>query len=505
MSNKTRELFRDLARRIHDYRVPSQDVVPSFLPAPTVTGPVEQEGNPRKSTEKRRRHLTIADAIRAQQAGEFTASDLVRRCLDAAGRLEKLNAFVRLTGESALERAHALDADRQAGNELGPMHGIPIAIKDIIDVAGVPTTASSRVRASAAPAASDAPAVRRLLEAGAIVIGKTQTHEFALGVSTPQSRNPWDPARLAGGSSGGSAIAVASGMALGSVNTDTRGSIRVPSALCGLVGLKPTFGIVPKKGVIPLSWTMDHVGPITRSTADAARMLEVMGGHDPDDPFSSAARPRHYTRALHQPTKGLRVGIPAQMLIDVDEQVRRSFDDARRVMEDLGVSVKMLEAPDRDDLMLCSAAGLIVGRCEAAAYHQPTLHDGSLYTQDVYAQLDEASKVTAVDYLQALRYRTQFMAGVDAIFGDVDLLAMPTTPIPAPLASEAEAVMVLLARNCIPWSFGWYPTLNLPIGLSQGRLPISIQLVGPHFGEGPLLTLGSAIEAALDFQYPEFQ
>jgi aspartyl-tRNA(Asn)/glutamyl-tRNA(Gln) amidotransferase subunit A len=479
-----------LARRIRDYRVGSQEIAPSFVPSGQPgpgTQPLQPAGEPRHAP-----FQTIAGALRRQQSGEVAAVDLVKVCAEAANRLNpKLNAFVRLMTDEALAVAAELDAARKAGRPMGPLHGIPIAVKDIVDVAGVPTTASSRVRASAPPAKADAPAVGRLREAGAIVIGKTQTHEFALGVSTPQSRNPWDAQRLAGGSSGGSAIAVAAGMALGSVNTDTRGSIRVPSALCGVVGLKATFGAVPKSGVITLSWTMDHVGPITRSAEDAARMLDVMAA-------------THYADFIGQPVKGLRIGIPDQMLLDMHPEVEKSFQESRRMLEALGARVTLLKAPNREDLALCSAAGLIVGRCEAAAYHQPTLGDGSLYTPDVFAQLDEASKVSAVDYIQALRYRTEFMAKVDEELRNVDVLAMPTIPVPAPLAAEAESVMVLLARNCIPWSFGWYPTLNLPTALTKDRLPISIQFVGPRYGEGRLLALGSAFEMAAGFQYPQF-
>jgi aspartyl-tRNA(Asn)/glutamyl-tRNA(Gln) amidotransferase subunit A len=192
------------------------------------------------------------------------------------------------------------------------------------------------------------------------------------------------------------------------------------------------------------------------------------------------------------------------MLVDIHPEVERSFSESCRVLEHLGVRIIHLKVPDGEDLALCSAAGLIVGRCEAAAYHQPTLGDGSLYTPDVFAQLDEARAVTAVDYLQALRYRTEFMARVDDALRTVDVLAMPTIPIPAPLAAEAESVMVLLARNCIPWSFGWYPTLNLPSGLTPERLPISIQFVGPRYGEGHLLALGSAFESNVSFEYPQF-
>jgi aspartyl-tRNA(Asn)/glutamyl-tRNA(Gln) amidotransferase subunit A len=233
-------------------------------------------------------------------------------------------------------------------------------------------------------------------------------------------------------------------------------------------------------------------------------MLDVMAGHDAHDPFSQARPEVRYADFLGQPVKDLRIGIPDQMLIDVHPEVEKSFQESLRMLEDLGARVTMLKAPDREDLTLCSAAGLIVGRCEAAAYHQPTLGDGSLYTPDVFAQLDEASKVSAVDYIQALRYRSEFMTKVDEELRNVDVLAMPTIPIPAPLAAEAESVMVLLARNCIPWSFGWYPTLNLPTSLTKDGLPISIQFVGPRYGEGRLLALGSAFEDVVGFEYPQF-
>lgn len=504
MSDRTRELFRDLAKRIQEYQPPRQEIVPSFIPT---TNPVEEKQEagtvapPRKGTD----HLTVSEAVERQSSGDLSARELVGRCMQKIERLDlALNAFVHVMAEEAEQAAMELDEERRAGKPLRPMHGIPVVVKDIIDVAGVPTTASSKVRARARPAQEDAAAVARVRQAGAIVIGKTHTHEFALGVSTPQSRNPWDSTRLAGGSSGGSAIAIAAGMALGSLNTDTRGSIRVPSALCGVVGLKATFGVVPKSGVIPLSWTMDHVGPITRSVDDAARMLDVIAGPDPRDAFSLAVPGVRYTSFLGRSIKDLRVGVPAEMLVGTDTEIERSFRDACRLIEDQGAHVIPLTSPTADDLAMCSAAGLIVGRCEAAAYHQPTLGNGEAYTPDVFAQLDEARQVLAVHYLQALRYRTQFMATVDTVFREVDVLAMPTTPVPAPIASDAESVMVLLARNCIPWSFGWYPTLNLPTGLTSQRLPISIQFVGPRFGEEKLLAVGSAYEAAAGFRYPEF-
>ncbi len=503
MSDKTRELFRAQYGRLRGYQPASQEVVPAYVlgggaaPPPPVTG--------RPAERRRRKALSLSEAVERQRDGRASAVELLQGCLEKIDRLDpKLHAFVTVLRDAARARAAELDRQRSAGQPLGPLHGVPVAIKDLIDVAGVPTTASSQVRKHAPPAAQDAPVIARLKAAGAVIVGKSETHEFACGVSTPQSRNPWDPERLAGGSSGGSAIAVASGMALGSLGTDTRGSIRVPSALCGLVGLKPTFGLVPKSGCVTLAWTMDHIGPITRTVEDAARMLSVLVGRDASDPFTTESAPTDYTRFLGGDVRGLRVGVPRELCKDVDKDVARTFADACTALGKLGAVVQEVAAPSQEELQLCSAAGLIVSRAEGAAYHQPTLGQSALYTPDVFAQFDEATRVFATDYVQALRYRTEFTARIGEVFRSVDVLAMPTVPVPAPLASEAEAVMVLLARNSIPWSFGWFPTLDVPSGLSAAGLPCSVQFVAPHFQDGRLLTIGAAYERVSPFELPDF-
>lgn len=502
MSDKTRKLFQAQYGRLQAYQPARQEVIPAYVlraeppPPPAAT---------RSGQRPQRKTVSLSEALERQARGKVSAAELLHGCLEKIDRLDpKLNAFVTVTRDTALGRAAELDRQRAQGMPLGPLHGIPIAIKDLIDVEGVPTTASSRVRAGAPPATQDAAVVARLKAAGAVIIGKSETHEFACGVSTPQSRNPWNPERLPGGSSGGSAIAVAAGMALGALGTDTRGSIRVPSALCGLVGLKPTFGLVPKSGCVTLAWTMDHIGPITRTVEDAARMLTVMVGRDAADPFTVASPPTDYTAFLGGNVRGLRIGVPRELCKDVDADVGRAFEAACAGLRRLGVVVEEVAAPSAEELQLCSAAGLIVSRAEGAAYHRPTLGNGSLYTPDVFAQFDEATRVFAVDYVQALRYRTEFTARINDVFRSVDVLAMPTVPVPAPLASEAEAVMVLLARNSIPWSFGWFPTLNLPSGLSGGGLPVSVQFVAPHYQEPRLLALGAAYERIAPFDLPEF-
>jgi aspartyl-tRNA(Asn)/glutamyl-tRNA(Gln) amidotransferase subunit A len=504
VTDRTRQLFRELYARLKDYRPSSQDVPPAFVATRQAAGRPGAPARVHRQTPPARKTLTLSEALERQARGELSAVDLVRQCLEKVERLDgSLNAFVTVTAEAALGRAADLDRRRAEGSPLGRLHGIPIAVKDLIHVEGVPTTASSKVLAGSV-AKADATATSRLKAAGAVIIGKTQTHEFGLGVSTPQSRNPWDPERLAGGSSGGSAIAVATGMALGSINTDTRASIRVPSALCGLVGLKATFGLVPKSGVVPLGWTMDHIGPITRSVEDAARILSVIAGFDPADPFSIGGEAVDYTAFLGGETRGLRVGIPVEFLTGVDGEVARAFAGALDALRSLGVSVSEVRTPSADAIALCSAAGLVVSRSEAAAYHQPTLGTPSLYTPDVFAQLDEAGSIRAVDYVQALRYRWEFIAEVQGLFRSLDLLAMPTVPVPAPRAGDAEAVMVLLARNAIPWSFGGFPTLNLPCGLGAGRLPVSLEFVAPHFEEARLFTLAAAYDRLAPFELPDF-
>jgi len=503
MSDTTRELFRAQYGRLQAYRPASQEVIPTYLLSAGAAAPPPVDGRPVERPP--RRMLSLSEAVEQQREGRLTAVALLESCLEKVDRLDPtLRAFVRIMPETARARAAELDRERAAGQPLGPLHGVPVAIKDLIDVAGVPTTASSRVRSSAPPAARDAPVVGRLRAAGAVIVGKSETHEFACGVSTPQSRNPWDPVRLAGGSSGGSAIAVASGMALGSLGTDTRGSIRVPSALCGLVGLKPTFGLVPKSGTVTLAWTMDHIGPIVRTVEDAARVLSVIAGRDTTDPFTSESTPTDYTRFLGAEVRGLRIGVPRELCKDVDPDVARTFSEACAALARLGAVFEEVAVPSHEDLQLCSAAGLIVSRAEGAAYHQPTLDNGSLYTPDVFAQFDEATRVLATDYIQALRYRTEFTARIRELFQSVNLLAMPTVPVPAPLVSEAEAVMVLLARNSIPWSFSWFPTLNVPSGLSAAGLPCSVQFVAPHFQEGRLLAIGAACERVTAFDLPSF-
>ncbi|MBI4610148.1 MAG: amidase [Candidatus Rokubacteria bacterium] len=495
----TRESFRSALERLHRYAADSPERRPAFgLRLPEIhRGELEAVREaPPLGRGTAGPGLTIAGAAARIREGRLTARELVEQCIERIHRLNgSLRAFTCVLEEEARRQAAALDAEARAGSVRGPLHGVPVAVKDVIHVAGVPTTASSRAMTDVLPE-HDAAAVARLRAAGAVIVGKTETHEFALGVTTPQSRNPWDPSRLPGGSSGGSAIALATGMSLGALGTDTRASIRMPAALSGVVGFKPTFGLVSTWGVVTLSWSMDHVGPMATTVEDAALLLNALVGHDPRDP-ASVDRPREdFTRYLGRRVEGLTVGVPAACLADCDGEVKEAFARAEATLAELGVRVVSTAEPRHEELEAANAAGLIVSRCEAASFHRERFAARSaLYTRDVFEQLDEAHGVPAVDYLQAQRLRREFAERMLRGFEGIEALAMPTAPVPAPKADEAERYLTILSRNCVPWSFVGFPAISLPCGRTAEGLPIGLQLVGAPFADGLVLALASAFEA----------
>lgn len=400
---------------------------------------------------------------------------------------ESLTAMVEVQPGIALAEAARVDADRAAGRWRGPLHGIPVTVKDIIDVGGYTTRAGSL--AYRRQAVRDAPAVGLLRRAGAVVVGKASTHEFALGVTTPQSRNPFDHDRIPGGSSGGSAISVATGMALASLGTDTRASIRVPAALSGVVGIKATHGSIPISGIVSLSWTMDHVAPMAATVADAAVVLGALLGEHPDV-------------VAGMPVAGLRVGIPSAALAGVDDGVLEIVKDAvdALVASTGGLGCSLAE-PTSADLELAGAAGLIVSRCEAAAAHRSLGLDRSLYWEEVAEQLNAADRVSATDYLDAQRARGRLSEKLMACFDDVDVLAMPTALTVAPLITDYARHLVSLARNAIPWSFVGFPAMSVPAGLVDG-LPVGLQLVAPPHREDLLLAAALAVESVVGLLPP---
>jgi aspartyl-tRNA(Asn)/glutamyl-tRNA(Gln) amidotransferase subunit A len=439
--------------------------------------------------------LTVAAAAAAIAAGDLTAVAVMQRALAAmAARQVELNAFV-YTAPAAdlLAAAAAVDASRAAARRAGgPLAGIPIAVKDLLAVSGMPNTASSPVLAGRVEV-RDASSIAALKDAGAIITGKTQTHEFALGVTTPQSRNPWDPTRDPGGSSGGSAIAVATGMSLAAMATDTRASVRVPASLCGVVGYKPTYGLVKGDGVLMLSWSLDHVAHLTLNVEDAAILLDVLA------PPAAPALP--YTAALHKDVSGLRVGIPTAALAGADPAVAQAFTTAAAALQAAGVLVEEVASPSAADFDAAVLLGLVVSRCEAAAYHTAFPAPRPYATAAVAEQMAAAAEVPAVAYLQAQRARADLRARMLGVFTEFDGLLMPTTRVAAPPSTDVDAYFLVLSQNCILWSFIGFPVISVPCGWTGSapgpRLPVGAQLVAGPYADHRLLALAAALEAGI--------
>jgi aspartyl-tRNA(Asn)/glutamyl-tRNA(Gln) amidotransferase subunit A len=384
-------------------------------------------------------------------------------------------------GDAALIVAEALDAESRTGCWQGPLHGIPFSVKDNIDVLDVPTRAGSDAYFRVAEA--DADVVARMRLAGGIPVAKVATHEFALGVTTPQARHPLDNQRIPGGSSGGSAISIATGMALASVGTDTRASIRVPAALCGVVGYKPTFGSMPRAGVVWLSWTMDHVGFLTGSVGDAAYVAEAV------------CPGKGLPYACGVPVDGLRIGVPLPAFSGAAPAVSRAVWRAIEGLGGQGATIVELEVPSDDDFELSNAAGLIVSRAEALEYHRSLGTDfGRLWTETA-DQMRAAQEITLHEYFVAQRFRTELGTRMLALMdsNQFDALVMPTTLVTAPLVEEAERHFTALSRNAIPWSLLGWPVVSVPCGCDEKGLPIGLQVVATPNEDGLALRLAHAV------------
>ncbi|MFE2408862.1 amidase [Kitasatospora sp. NPDC059408] len=440
-----------------------------------------------------------ADAIRSRR---LSPVELVDSVLDRIEQVEPdLGAYVTVAAEQARRAAREAEREAAQGRYRGPLHGIPMGLKDLIDVAGMATTASSRVRTDhRAPA--DSTVAARLTGAGAVLVGKTHTHEFAFGLTTPQTRNARDHGRVAGGSSGGSAVAVASGAATFALGTDTGGSIRVPAALNGVVGLKPTYGLVPRHGVTSLSWSLDHVGPITRTVGDAALVLTALAGHDPRDPASLSLPAEDYRPGTGTDLTGLRVGVPRTYYFDhVDPQVETAVRHAVEHLEDLGARLVEVDIP-MTRYIQATQWGLMVP--EAAAYHERTLRTApELYGADVRILLEAGELMSAGDYLRAQRARTMMREEWAGLLETVDVIAAPTVPTTAVRAGQetvtwsdgtVESVSDAYVRLSAPANITGVPALTVPAGQDTEGLPIGLQLLGRPLGERTLLRVGHAYE-----------
>jgi len=442
---------------------------------------------------------TIAALGRAIRTGQTRAEAATERCLaEIRARDPEINAFIHVAAEDAVAQARQADRDMAAGRDRGPLHGVPISFKDLIDVRGMPTTAASRVRHGGV-AVGDAEVVRRLRDAGAVVIGKTNLHEFAFGTTNEDSgwgaaRNPHDPTRSPGGSSGGSAIAVQTGMSLASIGTDTGGSIRIPAAACGVVGLKPSWGEISADGVVPLSRQLDHVGPLARTVTDAWLVHEVLAGREP-------APDARLTPAT---LKGARIGLLGgyfwdRMAVEVEAVARAGVE----ALERAGAILEPVTVPHAAD-MAAIYLHLVFG--DAAAYHAATLESHpNDYTPNVRLRLEMGRYVLAEDYGRAMRGRELIAREIDQALEGRVALVCPTLPIAAPPIGAAtvpvrggdEPVRNAMLRLTQPFNLGRQPALSLPCGLTPQGLPVGLQLVGPFGHTLQLLQLAAACERVL--------
>ncbi len=428
--------------------------------------------------------------------------ELTTTCL---ARIEKLNpilnAFITVTADSALAQAREAENEIQRGHWRGPLHGIPIGIKDLIDTAGLRTTAASALFRDRVPT-EDAEVVHRLKAAGAVLLGKQNLHEFAYGGSSVvgyfgEVHNPWNPAHIAGGSSGGSAAAVVGGLGYGAVGTDTAGSIREPAALCGVVGLKPTYGRGSLRGVIPLSPSLDHVGPITRTVADAAVILQVIAGGAAEESARVDPPAADYLAALVEEMKPSRIGVPRAFFFDdLDPETDSAVSQALSVIAAMSGEIHNVELSVPTDRTLQSAESY-------ACHAEFVARSAELYQPETLRRIRTGEKISGAELLQRRRELEQARQEIGRIFESVDLLVTPTTPIPAPALAELREhperlrpKELLLLRNTRPFNVWGLPAISIPCGFTQTGLPIGLQIIGPHGGEATLLQLAHAYERA---------
>ncbi len=438
--------------------------------------------------------------------------ELMQAYLERCQCLEPvLNSFITLLPEAALDEARQAEREIQAGRYRGPLHGLPFAVKDLFAARGVRNTLGSRAF-DRSVAAEDSGVVARLKQAGAILLGKTNLNPLAYGAIAKEGdydyghmHNPWDPECVSGGSSGGSGSAVASGECAFAIGSDTGGSVRIPSCLCGIVGLKPTYGRRSRRGLSTLSWSLDHAGPMTRSVEDCALVLAAASGYDPDDPSSADVAVPDFTKSLGKGLQGLRVGVPKEYFqVPVDPQVRRLVEEAIRKLGELGASVRELSWPMYSYYETISTPILLAEG--AAAYRELVTEQGDRLNPPLRLRLETGLFVSAADYLQAQQARLLFNRESRELLQQVDLLAGPTTPITATkigvtdvqVGGKLMGVIAAHTQYLSAFNLNGLPALTLPCGFAGG-LPVGLQLAGRPFEEGTLLQAAQAYEQATDW------
>jgi aspartyl-tRNA(Asn)/glutamyl-tRNA(Gln) amidotransferase subunit A len=447
--------------------------------------------------------LSIREAAELVRRKRVSPVELTQACLARIERLSPvLNAFITVTADSALAEARQAEADIQRGRWRGPLHGIPIGLKDLFDTAGVRTTAASALYKDRVPT-EDAEVVRRLKAAGAVFLGKQNMHEFAYGSTSVFSyfgavHNPWNLDYMAGGSSGGSAAAVSAELCYGALGSDTGGSIRGPAACCSIVGLKPTYGLVSTRGVVPLSWSRDHVGPMTRTAADAAILLQAIAGYDAEEPTSQRMDVPNYSAAVGGKTSSLRLGVPREFFFaGLHPEIEAATKTALDVLGKLTVGLQEIKIPVITNRSVTDA--------EAHAFHAEMLaKTPELYQPYTRGRLGTGAAVTTRAYIEGRRELARARQEIRKTFASVDALVTPTTPIPPRTIVEASADDPLAIdrrldlRNCTPFNTNGLPTISVPCGFTSSGLPIGLQISGPPGGEAVVLQLAHAYEQATE-------
>jgi aspartyl-tRNA(Asn)/glutamyl-tRNA(Gln) amidotransferase subunit A len=441
--------------------------------------------------------LSISEALHQMRSGKLSPQSLAGACLHQIEILNpKLNAFITVLD--------VLAGQVKSPSQANSLAGIPIAVKDLFETRGIRTTAGSKFFKDYVPV-EDAAVIAKLKDAGAVIMGKTNTHEIALGVTTVNPHygtchNPWDQERIPGGSSGGSAVAVATGMALAALGTDTGGSIRIPASLCGVTGLKPTFGRVSVRGVFPLSWNLDHVGPLTRNVTDAALILQVIAGYDPDDPYSINQPVDDYTLGIEKGIKERRVVLAVgDYVADTDAEILDAVEKAAYIFEKVGAKVAKV---DMSFLKEAAQANSSMTPADGAAYHQQRLTEHpDWFGADVRQRLETGRSLTSTEYILARRTQTEMKHRLDKFFEQYDLLLLPATPIPAPLIEGNDAIEQArrLTRFTSPFNLTGLPALSIPCGFTQGGLPIGLQIVSRAWNEAAVLQAGRVYEHETDW------
>ena len=455
--------------------------------------------------------LNIHQAADLLKQKQISPIELTRAHLERIEQLDqRLNTFITLTPELALQQARQAETEIQKGEYKGALHGIPLALKDLYETQGIRTTAGSTFFADYIPE-SDASVVQRLKEAGAVLLGKLNMHEIALGVTNENPHygdccNPWDLTRITGGSSGGNAAALAAGLCMGALGSDTGGSIRIPSALCGVVGLKPTYGRVSLRGVIPLSWNLDHAGPMARDVGDVAILLQTIAGYDPQDAWSVDMPAENYLTIPDKDLRGWRIAMAMDGYFSdeevVDGEVLSAVKQAAQVFESLGAQVEQVSFPNAREATMVN--GLMTPSDAAAFHHQRLAENPQGFGQDVLKRLKMGAAYTSTEYSLARRMQTILRCQFNEFVEEFDLLLTPTTPITAPVRGSADAVewARLLTRFTAPFNLTGLPALSIPCGWTGKKMPIGLQIVGKAWAEAKVLLAGKLYEQARGFQIP---